>query len=62
MSETGKAPLPSGAPVMPGGAGLSARRAQLWSVLQAIGMLPVLILLCILFHVLSEGRFFSVQN
>ena len=46
----------------PGGAGLSARAVQIRSILQAAGMLPVLILLGIGFHVLGGHRFLSVQN
>ena len=45
-----------------GGAGLSARQMQMRSLIQAVGMLPVLILLCIAFHYMAEGRFFTAQN
>jgi ribose transport system permease protein len=45
-----------------GGAGLSARQVQLRSLIQAAGMLPVLIILCIAFHYMSDGRFFTGQN
>ncbi len=45
-----------------GGAGLSARQVQVRSVVQAVGMLPVLIILAIAFHYLGEGRFLSAQN
>ncbi len=45
-----------------GGAGLSSRQVQIRSVVQAIGMLPVLIILAIAFHYLGEGRFLSAQN
>lgn len=45
-----------------GGAGLSARQVQMRSMVQAIGMLPVLIILCIGFHYMTEGRFFTGQN
>ena len=45
-----------------GGAGLSARQVQIRSVIQAIGMLPVLIVLAIAFHYLGEGRFLTAQN
>ena len=31
-------------------------------MIQAVGMLPVLIILCIAFHYLSDGRFFTPQN
>ena len=51
------------APARPvGGAGLSARQVQIRSMLQAAGMLPVLVVLCIAFHYLSDGRFFTAQN
>ena len=45
-----------------GGAGLSARQVQMRSMIQAIGMLPVLIILCIAFHYMTDGRFFTAQN
>ena len=45
-----------------GGAGLSARQVQMRSMIQAVGMLPVLVILCIGFHYLSDGRFFTPQN
>lgn len=45
-----------------GGAGLSARQVQMRSVIQAIGMLPILIILCIGFHYFTEFRFFTGQN
>lgn len=44
------------------GAGLSARQVQVRSVMQAVGMLPVLFILAIAFHYLGEGRFLSPQN
>jgi ribose transport system permease protein len=44
------------------GAGLSARQVQWRSVVQAAGMLPVLIIICIGFHYMSDGRFFTAQN
>ena len=45
-----------------GGLGLSARQVQIRSMLQALGMLPVLIILAIAFNFLTEERFFSAQN
>ncbi|HEX8374606.1 MAG TPA: ribose ABC transporter permease [Geminicoccaceae bacterium] len=45
-----------------GGAGLSARQVQMRSMIQAIGMLPILIILCVAFHYMTEGRFFTGQN
>ena len=51
------------APAAPtGGAGLSARQVQMRSMIQALGMLPVLIVVGIAFHYLSDGRFFTPQN
>ncbi len=46
----------------PGGAGLSARQVQVRAAVQALGMLPVLIVLAIAFHYLSDERFLSAQN
>ncbi|MFO1039717.1 MAG: ribose ABC transporter permease [Geminicoccaceae bacterium] len=45
-----------------GGAGLSAKQVRMRSMIQAIGMLPVLVILCVGFHYLSDGRFFTPQN
>src|SRR5271165_3999673 len=45
-----------------GGAGLSARQVQVRSLLQSLGMLPVLIILAIAFHYLGDGRFLTAQN
>ena len=42
--------------------GLSARQVQIGTLIQAAGMLPVLIILMIAFHYLSHGRFFTPQN
>jgi ribose transport system permease protein len=53
---------PGAAPAASTGAGLSARQVQVRSLIQAAGMLPVLIILCIAFHYMSDGRFFSGQN
>jgi ribose transport system permease protein len=46
----------------PGGGGLSARQVQIRSLVQALGMLPVLIILAIAFHYLGEERFLTGQN
>src|SRR5437588_8261259 len=47
-------------------AGLAAaqetKRQRIRVLISALGMLPVLLLLCIGFHYLSEGRFFTGQN
>jgi ribose transport system permease protein len=45
-----------------GGAGLSAKQVRLRSAMQALGMLPVLVLLAIAFHYFSDARFLSSQN
>ena len=51
-----------------GGRGLGRRRrcrrrqVQMRSMIQALGMLPVLILICIGFHYCRDGRFFTPQN
>lgn len=39
-----------------------AKSQRLRLIIRAAGMLPVLLLLCIGFHLLSEGRFFTGQN
>jgi len=46
----------------PGGQGLSARQVQVRSMIQAAGMLPVLVLLAIGFHFLGGHRFLTGQN
>ena len=51
----------SGAAAAPGGQGLSARAVQVRSIIQAIGMLPVLILIAIGFH-LATGKFLNTTN
>ena len=38
------------------------RKLAVQQAIQILGMLPVLLLLCIAFHFLSEYRFFSLQN
>src|SRR5450631_1087146 len=38
------------------------KRQRTRLIIRAVGMLPVLLLLCIGFHFLSDGRFFSGQN
>jgi ribose transport system permease protein len=45
-----------------GGAGLSAKQVRMRSMIQAVGMLPVLFILAIAFNYLGEGRFLSGQN
>jgi ribose transport system permease protein len=45
-----------------GGAGLSGRQVQLRGALAAVGMLPVLVILWVVFHYFSDGRFFTAQN
>jgi len=51
------------APVAPGlAAAQETKRQRTRMIIRAVGMLPVLLLLCIGFHVLSDGRFFTGQN
>src|SRR6201987_5957236 len=38
------------------------RRQRVRLLIRAAGMLPVLLLLCVGFHFLSDGRFFTGQN
>ncbi len=45
-----------------GGGGLSAKQVRMRSIIQAVGMLPVLFILAIAFNYLGEGRFLSGQN
>lgn len=53
----------STAPVAPGlAAAQETKRQRTRMIIRAVGMLPVLLLLCIGFHVLSGGRFFTGQN
>jgi ribose transport system permease protein len=58
MSTTDSA---SAATVAPGGQGLSARAVQIRGLVQAVGMLPVLILICIGFE-LATGKFLTASN
>ena len=44
------------------GAAAETRRQRVRMLISALGMLPVLLILCIGFHFLSEGRFFTGQN
>ena len=60
MSET-EAKMPVAGETI-GSAGLSSRQVRLRSAIQALGMLPVLIILCVAFHFLAGGRFFTPQN
>ena len=60
MATTKDAAGAAGAPA--GDRGLSARQVQMRSIIQTLGMLPILILLGIGFHYFSEGRFFTAQN
>jgi ribose transport system permease protein len=61
MSDVKEAPAQSVARPA-GGAGLSARQVQIRSAIQALGMLPVLIILAIAFHYASDARFLTAQN
>ncbi len=62
MGETEREQTAIAAASPSGGIGLRARRAQVRSLLQALGMLPVLIILAIAFNFLTGERFFSGQN
>lgn len=44
------------------GAAAETRRQRMRVLISALGMLPVLLILCVGFHLLSEGRFFTGQN
>lgn len=44
------------------GAAAETKRQRMRVLISALGMLPVLLILCIGFHLLSEGRFFTGQN
>ncbi|MCP3369333.1 ABC transporter permease subunit [Bradyrhizobium cajani] len=50
------------APTTTNGAAAETKRQRMRVLISALGMLPVLLILCIGFHVLSEGRFFTGQN
>ncbi|WP_027571947.1 ribose ABC transporter permease [Bradyrhizobium sp. WSM1743] len=50
------------APTTTNGAAAETRRQRMRVLISALGMLPVLLILCIGFHALSEGRFFTGQN
>ena len=55
-AETASAGAPSFA------AAQETKRQRTRLIIRAVGMLPVLLLLCVGFHFLSDGRFFSGQN
>ena len=38
------------------------RKLMVQTLIRSVGMLPILVILCIAFHFLSDGRFFTVQN
>jgi len=61
MSEV-KSEVATALPTPTGGAGLSARQVQIRSMVQALGMLPVLFILAIAFHYLGDHRFLTSQN
>jgi ribose transport system permease protein len=50
------------APTTTNGAAAETKRQRVRMLISALGMLPVLLILCIGFHFLSEGRFFTGQN
>jgi ribose transport system permease protein len=51
----------AGARPLPG-ASQAAKRQRAQEAIRAAGMLPVLVLLCLGFHFMSDGRFFTGQN
>src|SRR5579864_6340596 len=55
---------PKGAAATANGAAAAqeAKRQRIRLLIRAAGMLPVLLLLCVGFHFLSDGRFFTGQN
>src|SRR5215470_177541 len=58
-------PPDNSAPKAVSAAGFAAaqtKRQRTRLMIRAAGMLPVLVLLCVGFHFLSDGRFFSGQN
>ena len=57
-----KVPPAAAGPVTTGGAGLSSRQVQIRGMLQALGMLPVLLLLALCFNYLADDRFLTAQN
>ena len=56
-----QASLGRGAGPLPG-ASQAAKRQRAQEAIRAAGMLPVLVLLCLGFHFMSDGRFFTGQN
>ncbi|MBR0754948.1 ribose ABC transporter permease [Bradyrhizobium jicamae] len=60
MPENGAAAKAATAPAL--AAAQETRRQRTRTFIRAVGMLPVLLLLCLGFHFLSEGRFFTGQN
>lgn len=50
------------APSTTNGAAAETKRQRVRMLISALGMLPVLLILCVGFHFLSEGRFFTGQN
>ncbi|VWC75726.1 ribose ABC transporter permease [Burkholderia aenigmatica] len=44
------------------GVGMSSRKVQVRRLISAIGMLPVLIILCVAFNFATQGTFFTGQN
>src|SRR3569623_2631065 len=61
MPDNGASPA-NATPTATNGAAAETRRQRVRMLISALGMLPVLLILCVGFHLLSEGRFFSGQN
>src|SRR4051794_2495064 len=55
-----QAKVDPGPPV--GAAATESERQRLRLLIRAVGMLPVLLILCLGFHFLADGRFFTGQN
>lgn len=62
MPDNGASRAQPAATTTANGAAAETKRQRVRMLISALGMLPVLLILCIGFHFLSEGRFFTGQN
>ena len=62
MPPDNASPQEAAAAGTPGFATAETKRQRTRLIIRAAGMLPVLLLLCVGFHFLSDGRFFTGQN
>ncbi len=62
MNDANGEPVTAGPAVPAGGAGVSNRQLRMRSLIQSLGMLPVLFILAIAFHYLGNERFLTAQN